>query len=203
MPPFPSQSQVHPVTSSHPHLEGPDTLCSHGSPTPILSDDDVSNVVDAEDHACTPLEAHRSDTQSPPSILSFVGGVIPDTQAPDHPGQGWEFNHPRNRHYYPACIPVDTEHGRHNQTAKYIHYHHHGPYPTVDATMGRGTIGYHRALVALPTGQNIHQENLHFTLLCFILLFLAFSCFSVKAREKYNKSNPPYFSECLGIWLKK
>jgi len=43
----------------------------------------------------------------------------------------------------------------------------------------------------------------------FIRLFCAFSCFfmlfhaSVKAREKYNKSNPPYFSECLGIWLKK
>ena len=39
--------------------------------------------------------------------------------------------------------------------------------------------------------------------LCFFMLFHAFSCFSVKAREKYNKSNPPYFSECLGIWLKK
>jgi len=37
----------------------------------------------------------------------------------------------------------------------------------------------------------------------FIVLYHAFSCFSVKTREKYNKSNPPYFSECLGIWLKK
>src|SRR6266404_9796287 len=44
---------------------------------------------------------------------------------------------------------------------------------------------------------------LYRALSCFFLLFLAFSCFSVKAREKYNKSNPPYFSECLGIWLKK
>src|SRR6266404_7476493 len=44
---------------------------------------------------------------------------------------------------------------------------------------------------------------LYCTLLCFFMLFHAFSCFSVKAREKYNKSNPPYFSECLGIWLKK
>src|SRR5882762_663721 len=44
---------------------------------------------------------------------------------------------------------------------------------------------------------------LYHALLCFFTLFHAFSCFSVKAREKYNKSNPPYFSECLGIWLKK
>src|SRR6266404_23884 len=44
---------------------------------------------------------------------------------------------------------------------------------------------------------------LYCALLCFFMLFHAFSCFSVKAREKYNKSNPPYFSECLGIWLKK
>ncbi len=44
---------------------------------------------------------------------------------------------------------------------------------------------------------------LYRALSCFFLLFLAFSCFSVKAREKYNKSNPPCFSECLGIWLKK
>src|SRR6266404_209798 len=44
---------------------------------------------------------------------------------------------------------------------------------------------------------------LYRALSCFFMLFYAFSCFSVKAREKYNKSNPPYFSECLGIWLKK
>ena len=44
---------------------------------------------------------------------------------------------------------------------------------------------------------------LYCALLCFFMLFYAFSCFSVKAREKYNKSNPPYFSECLGVWLKK
>src|SRR5882762_6196282 len=44
---------------------------------------------------------------------------------------------------------------------------------------------------------------LYHALSFFFMLFHAFSCFSVKAREKYNKSNPPYFSECLGIWLKK
>src|SRR6266404_6434804 len=38
---------------------------------------------------------------------------------------------------------------------------------------------------------------------CFIMLYHALSCFSVKAREKYKKSNPPYFSKCLGIRLKK
>ncbi len=44
---------------------------------------------------------------------------------------------------------------------------------------------------------------LYHAFLCFIMLYHAFSCFSVKAREKYKKSNPPYFSKCLGIWLKK
>src|SRR6266404_784368 len=44
---------------------------------------------------------------------------------------------------------------------------------------------------------------LYHAFLCFFMLYHAFSCFSVKAREKYKKSNPPYFSKCLGIWLKK
>jgi len=41
---------------------------------------------------------------------------------------------------------------------------------------------------------------LYRALLCFFLLFLAFSCFSVKAREKYNKSNPPYFFMLLVLF---
>src|SRR6266404_6838627 len=70
-----------------------------------------------------------------------------------------------------------------------------GPYHTRTHRCGYGSVSY-------PCIRKTYIL-LYRALSFFFMLFHAFSCFSVKAREKYNKSNPPYFLECLGIWLKK
>ncbi len=57
-------------------------------------------------------------------------------------------------------IPVRVEQGSHHPIAKYIKYNRHVPYPTIEATMGRGAPEFTQTLEAIPTGQNLPHLTL-------------------------------------------